>query len=266
MEMNTYTIKIDRFEGPFDLLLFFIERDEIDINDIPIAKITDDFLSYIKQLEELNIDVASEFILVAATLMRIKAKMLLPRKEVDEQGNEIDPRVELAEKLLEYKRYKEVIEQFESLEDIRISRHHRGDAATELKLIANKALVDLELESLSLYKLLITFQKVMQRFEVNSNKPVHQILQYKYTIESQQGYISSKLSKKAKVDFHELFEDCENRIHALVTFLALLEMLNLQQIAIIQGEGINNFWITEVEEVETEDGNIEEVKHLQEEE
>ena len=99
----TYTIKIPQFEGPFDLLLFFIERDELDINDIPIAIITDEFLSYIKMMESLNIDLASEFILVAATLMRIKAKMLIPRKPVDEEGNEIDPREELVLRLMEYK-------------------------------------------------------------------------------------------------------------------------------------------------------------------
>ena len=85
--MQGYTIKIQQFEGPFDLLLFFIERDELDVNNIPISKITEDFLNYIKELEKLNIDIASEFILVAATLMRIKAKLLIPRKEVDEEGN-----------------------------------------------------------------------------------------------------------------------------------------------------------------------------------
>ena len=92
---QSYKIEIEQFNGPFDLLLFFIERDELDINDIPIAKITDDFLSYIKQMEALNIDLASEFILVAATLCRIKAKMLIPRKRVNEEGEEIDPRDEL---------------------------------------------------------------------------------------------------------------------------------------------------------------------------
>lgn len=241
--MQTYTIKTERFEGPFDLLLFFIERDELDINDIPIAQITDDFLSYIKELETLNIDVASEFILVAATLMRIKAKMLIPRKELDELGNEIDPREELAQRLLEYKRFKEVVDDFASLEDIRLSRHHRGDAATELKMIAGKALVDLELESLSLYKLLLTFQKIMERFEQQQNKPVHTIVKYGYTIETQQHYILDSIRTKERVDFAGLFESAENRIHALVTFLALLELLNLQQVQILQGEGINNFWV-----------------------
>ena len=101
-----FEIKLPQFEGPFDLLLFFIERDEIDIHNIPISEITNDFLTYIHQFNELNIEVASEFILVAATLMRIKAKMLLPRPEIDEQGNEIDPRKDLVERLLLYKQFK----------------------------------------------------------------------------------------------------------------------------------------------------------------
>jgi segregation and condensation protein A len=246
--LQTYTIKIDRFEGPFDLLLFFIERDELDINDIPIAKITDDFLSYIKELENLNIDVASEFILVAATLMRIKAKMLIPRKEIDEQGNEIDPREELAQKLLEYKKFKEVVDQFEQMESVRLTMHSRGDVSTELKIIANKALVDLELESLSLYRLLMTFKRVMERFDAEQNKPIHKIVQYAYTIEDQQIIIRNKISIGKRIDFVELFNEVTNRMQALVTFLALLEMLNLQQIKIIQGEGINNFWVFENDE------------------
>ncbi len=251
--MQSYTIKTERFEGPFDLLLFFIERDELDINDIPIAKITDDFLAYIKQLEQLNIDVASEFMLVAATLMRIKAKMLIPRKELDEQGNEIDPRQEIAQKILEYKRFKEVVEQFEQLEDVRLSRFHRGDTSSELKMIANKALVDLELESLTLYKLMLTFQKIMFKFENQKTQHVHKIVQYKYTIESQSNFINEKIKGRSKVDFSELFEQAENRIHALVTFLALLEMLNLQLVKIIQGEGVNNFWISEPDETPVND-------------
>ncbi len=109
---DTFTIKLPVFEGPFDLLLFFIERDELDIYNIPIAKITDDFLDYLRHLESVNVDLASEFIVVAATLMRIKAKLLLPRKQVDDEGNEIDPRHELVERLLEYKRYKTVLEEF----------------------------------------------------------------------------------------------------------------------------------------------------------
>jgi len=110
--------------------LFFIERDELDINDIPIASIARDFLDYIKQLEKLNIDVASEFIVVAATLMRIKAKMLLPRKEKNELGEEIDPRDDLVRRLVEYKRLKEVLDEFREMEEsqrIRISKFVQTD-------------------------------------------------------------------------------------------------------------------------------------------
>src|SRR5476649_105222 len=107
--MNTeiYKIKLPQFEGPFDLLLFFIERDELDIYNIAITKLIQDFLAYIHTQEKLNIELSSEFIVFVSTLMRIKAKMLLPRKELDEQGNEIDPRQEIIDQLLEYKRYKE---------------------------------------------------------------------------------------------------------------------------------------------------------------
>lgn len=187
--MQSYTIRIQQFEGPFDLLLFFIERDELDIDDIPIATITNDFLLYIKELETLNIDVASEFILVAATLMRIKAKMLLPRKEVDELGNEIDPREELTLRLLEYKRYKEIIEEMRGKEEARSLIHERGNTGAELKKIAEKALIDVELESLTLYKLLNTFQRLLTTYEDQGKRTIHTIVRYNYTIEEQRTYI-----------------------------------------------------------------------------
>jgi segregation and condensation protein A len=248
--MDNYTIKIQQFEGPFDLLLFFIERDELEIHDIPISQITNDFLLYIKQLERLNIDVASEFILVAATLMRIKAKMLIPRKELDVEGNEIDPRAELAQKLLEYKQYKEILDEMGELEDKRFFKHDRGNTATELKQIAEKALVDVELESLTLFKLLQTFQQVMRRYEEDINKPKHEIVRFEYTIEAQQAYIFTYIKVGKKTRFEDVFLGLENRIHAIVTFIAFLELLNLEQISIIQGEGTNNFWVVPVSEKE----------------
>jgi segregation and condensation protein A len=135
----SYEIKLPLFEGPFDLLLFFIERDELNIHDIPIARITDDFLA-------LNMDLASEFILVAATLMRIKAKLLFPRPQVDEKGNEIDPRKELVQHLLEYKKYKSVVEQLSALEENRASQEVRGNVVAELRTIASRSNVDAELD------------------------------------------------------------------------------------------------------------------------
>ncbi|MBK8621555.1 MAG: segregation/condensation protein A [Saprospiraceae bacterium] len=250
--MEIYQIKLPQFEGPFDLLLFFIERDELDIHDIPIASITNDFLEYIRHLEKLNIDIASEFILVAATLMRIKAKMLIPRKEVDEQGNEIDPRQELVQKLLEYKKFKEVLQDLSNMEDFRNERFLRANVQYELKELAEKALVDIELESLSLYKLFQTFQKVLQRFDDESNRPVPKIINYAYNIDEQQSFLLSMLYANGKVKFENIFLTLENRMHAVVTFLALLELLNTQKVKINQGDGANNFWVSIQEEVISE--------------
>src|SRR5579863_3599420 len=134
---DTYEIKLPQFEGPFDLLLFFIERDELDIYDIPIFKITGDFLVYIHQMDALNIELASEFILVAATLMRIKAKMLLPRKDIDPAtGEEIDPRDELVRRLIEYKKFKEATGAMRKLEEDRQNINKRGNALSENREIA----------------------------------------------------------------------------------------------------------------------------------
>jgi segregation and condensation protein A len=227
------------------LLLFFIEKDELDINDIPISQITEDFLSYIKEMEILNIDLASEFIVVAATLCRIKAKMLLPRKELDEEGNEIDPREELVSRLLEYKKYKSILDEMQKLEEERGQKFPRGNLGQELKSIATKSLVDAEMESLTLFKLLKTFQKVMERFESMSEKPVPKILNFKYDIENQSPIILDILEKNKgeKTGFEKLFNHCENRIHAIVTFLTILELINLEKIFILPGLGVNNFFI-----------------------
>lgn len=251
--MEGYKIKIQQFEGPFDLLLFFIERDELDIHDIDVSQITDDFLAYIKQLEELNIDVASEFILVAATLMKIKAKMLIPRKELDEDGNEIDPRDELVQKLLEYQRYKDIIDNLKGLELERSLKHNRGFAKAELNHLATKALVDIELESLSLSKLFKAFESVMSRYESRIERVVHQIIKYPYTLKSQRKKIFKALELKPRSSFGELFEPLENRIEAIVTFLALLELLTAQKVMMSQGLGVNNFWIEKGESFNSEE-------------
>src|SRR6201996_9024579 len=120
MSNPTYQIKLPQFEGPFDLLLFFIERDELDIYNIPITRIINDFLTYVHDQEKLNIELGSEFILFISTLMRIKAKMLLPRKEIGADGTEIDPRQELIDKILEYKKFKEAAAKMADMEAMRM--------------------------------------------------------------------------------------------------------------------------------------------------
>lgn len=249
---QNFEIKLPLFEGPFDLLLFFIERDELDIYDIPIAKITDDFLAYVHQMEYLNIEVASEFILVAATLMRIKSKMLLPRPQLDEKGNEIDPREELVKHLLEYKKYKSVVETFHKMEETELMKEKRGNIIRELKSLAEVTNVEAELQDVTIFKLMTVFEKVLKRFEAARNKPVHQVVQFPYTIDNQKKYLRDELDKKQRLSFMELVEAFPTRIGLIFNFLAMLEMLAVQQIGIQIGEGYNNFWITKAAEVSGE--------------
>ena len=200
----------------------------------------------------MNIDVASEFIVFAATLMRIKAKMLLPRKEKNELGEDIDPRDELIKKLLEYKRFKEVLDEFRGMEETQSKKQVRGNVSTEIQQIAQKALVDVELESVSLYKLMNVFNRLLSKMNDPKDRVVHKIFDYKYTIEDQSDYIRSQISRGRKLNFEALFTSLHNRVHAIVTFLALLEMLSQQQLSITLGDGPNNFWIQEKEHDEEE--------------
>lgn len=244
VSQENFEVKLPLFEGPFDLLLFFIERDELDIYDIPIATITNDFLSYVHHMETLNIEVASEFILVAATLMRIKSKMLLPRPQLDEQGNEIDPREELVKHLLEYKKYKSVVETFHKMEENELMKEKRGNLIKELKSLAESTNVEAELQDVTVFKLMTVFEKCMKRFEAEKNKPVHQVITYPYTVDGQKKYLVSELAKRNRIAFSELLQLYPTRLGLIFNFLAILEMLALQQISVQIGEGYNNFWVT----------------------
>jgi segregation and condensation protein A len=250
-QTDTYSIKLEQFEGPFDLLLFFIERDEIDIQDIPVFKITEEFLAYIKQLEELNIEMASEFILFASTLIRIKAKMLIPRKELDEQGNEIDPRKELIDKILEYKRFKEASEEMKLMEANRLLAFKRGNAMKELSDIGETMSEGTEIQSVTLFKLFQQYEKVMKRMNDRLAKPQHVVVKYNYTMEGQREHIIECTKKEGKIAFENIFKSCETRIHAIFNFLALLELTQQKYLTLLVGEGRNNFileWNNEREE------------------
>lgn len=240
----SYEIKIPLFEGPFDLLLFFIERDELDIMDIPISEITNDFFEYISDLEKMNIEVASEFIVVAATLMRIKSRMLLPRLSVDEEGNEIDPREELVEHLIEYKKYKSVIDDFSKLEEYRQEKVSRGNLLSELNVIGERAKVETELQDIDLYKLLVVFKNAIDKYNVEQNKPKHEIYNYPYTIPEQKKFIINLLKSKSKVAFSKLIEENPLKILVIYNFLAILELIQDAKIKLSIGNGLNNFWIS----------------------
>jgi segregation and condensation protein A len=249
---TSYQIKLDQFEGPFDLLLFFIEKDELDIYNIPITKIIKDFLAFIHSQEKLNIELSSEFILFVSTLMRIKAKLLLPRKEIDAQGNEIDPRQELVDKILEYKRFKEASAEMVELEAVRMLMIKRGNLQKELNEIGEESGEGTEIQNITMFKLMKAFEKVMQRVHDRQNKPVHTVVRYNYTMEGSREYMLDFVQKEKTVSFEKVFEKCADRIQALFLFLSMLELSQQRFMKLLVGEGRNNFIIEWNENRETE--------------
>ncbi|MCH7401402.1 segregation and condensation protein A [Belliella kenyensis] len=245
----SFEIKLPLFEGPFDLMLFFIERDELDIYDIPISKITNDFLEYIHQLEKMEIEIASEFILFAATLMKIKSKMLIPRPQLNDEGEEVDPREELVRHLLEYKKYKSVIADLATLEENRMSKERRGNIAREIKQLSKIDDVEAEVQDLDLYKLLKVYQRVMSKFASRTDDTKHTVIQYPYTIEQQKDFVLEKVSFRDRVPFTEFIEYKPDKIFVIYTFLAILELLQLSVVTIRIGEGFNNFWVEKTEPI-----------------
>lgn len=256
LQQNQFEIKLPQFEGPFDLLLFFIERDELDIMNIPISQITNDFLEYMHHAEQMNIELAGEFILVASTLMRIKAKMLLPRVEKDEQGNEIDPRADLVNKLLEYKQYKLATEEFRQMETDREKVFERGNLIKELSkiaLYADGTNYNAELNNLTLFKLMMTFEKVMQRFK-KMEEVRHTVIQYPYTLDEERDRVVDLVKHKGKVFFTDMFSHCHTRMHAVFVFLGILDLIQSRLVSLLLSEGFNNFYLChpEVSEVHAE--------------
>ncbi len=242
MESAHYEIKLEQFEGPFDLLLFFIERDELNIHDIPISRITDDFLDYIQQMQSLNIELASEFIFVASTLMRIKAKMLLPRPDLDENENEIDLKQQLVQKLILYKQFKNVCEQLKVFEANREKLHIRGNIPYDIKS-TKRQITEEELASFDLYKLMMVYEKMMYNFTHRVQPVKHTVVKYPYTIEQQKKAISQLIELNKKLDFQQIAKSSENKVQFVYNFLAILEMLQQKLLEIEVGLGFNNFSI-----------------------
>jgi segregation and condensation protein A len=248
VQPSSYQIRLPQFEGPFDLLLFFIERDELDIYNIPITRITQDFLDFLHKSEELNIELSSEFILFISTLMRIKAKMLLPRKELDDQGNEIDPRQELVDKILEYKKFKEASARLAEMEAMRMLMVKRGNLQRELSIVGEESAEGTEIQTITLYKLMKVFEKVMKRMYDRNNKPQHVVYRYNYTMEESRSYMLHRIWEEKSMAFEKVFEVCEDRIHAIFLFLTVLELVQQGYMTILIGEGRNNFIIEQAEQ------------------
>ncbi len=219
---NPLVVSLERFEGPLDLLLFFIRRDEIDIYDIPISRITEEFLAYTHAMQMLSLEQAGEFIVMAAELMRIKAHMLLPKEERPESGEEEeDPRAELVRRLLEYKQYKEVAESLREREgeyrSLGYRQYFKGD-----ERVVEDPTPEEYLSSTTLFHLLKAYKRAVERAPKGEQEMI--IEQISWTVEEQAGYILAELLRKAQVVLAELFES-RGKMWITVTFLALLELI-----------------------------------------
>ncbi len=232
-----YKIKLEQFEGPLDLLLFFIKRDELNIYDIPISKITKEFLDYVNLIKMLDLEVAGDFILMASTLMHIKVRMLLPR-EVDEQGEEIDPRADLIKALLEYKKYKEVAEDLTFFEANQRNINYRGnfdkdevEAPPEYEVL---------LKNISVYDLAKAFKKAIEGVKP---VPVHEIKKINITINEMIDYILERLKQVNELPFLRLVSGMTEKIRIVITFIAILELAKMQLIDVRESTQFNDFVI-----------------------
>ncbi|MCO6473638.1 MAG: segregation/condensation protein A [Melioribacteraceae bacterium] len=230
-----YKIRLQQFEGPLDLLLFFIKRDELDIYDIPISYITKEFISYVALIKQLDLEAAGDFILMASTLMQIKVRMLLPR-ETDDKGEEIDPRADLVKALLEYKRYKEMTEELALMESNQRKRQFRGYYDADEKEAPPE--FDALLKNITLFDLMKAFRKVL---EERPKGNVHQIRKINVSIEQQIDFISEKIEAGKSVKFFELVKDMREKIRIVVTFIALLEMVKMGKLGLRESINFNDF-------------------------
>lgn len=237
-----YRVNLDNFEGPLDLLLFFIKRDEIDIYDIPISYITEEFLGYIKYLEELDIDVAGDFILMASTLMAIKAKLLIPQVTESDVDDilEADPRLALTRQLLEYKRFKEVSKKMRLQEQLANKQYRRGISEAErIDMDENNA--SEALKELSVYHLMDTFKKLIEEAEVKP--PVHKLQKRVTTIAKQSVFIQQRLKEWGKSSFKRLLEEIDDKLVLVTTFLAVLDLAKEGKLWIYVDEDVSAFSI-----------------------
>ncbi|NWF49153.1 MAG: segregation/condensation protein A [Ignavibacteriaceae bacterium] len=232
-----YKIKLEQFEGPLDLLLFFIKRDELNIYDIPISKITKEFLEYVNLIKMLDLETAGDFILMASTLMHIKVRMLLPR-EFDESGEEIDPRADLIKALLEYKKYKEVAEDLTFLESNQQKLRFRGYFSEDEKEKPGE--LEILLKNVSIYDLAKAFKQV-----IDGVKPeiIHQISRPNITIDEQIEYILEMVENEKELLFTKLVLGMTEKLRIIVTFIALLELVKIGRIGIKTTKKSNEFII-----------------------
>lgn len=227
-----YKIKLDIFEGPLDLLLYLIKREELDIYDIPIGRITRQYLDYINTFKMLNIELASEFILMAATLMYIKSRMLLPRQvqPPEEETEEGDPRWDLIRQLIEYKKFKDAAG-FLALREGEQGRWFAANPERPEPPAPENETTGIEV---SIFDLIRAFRKVLRRFEDENAFGI--IRSETYTVEGKMDFLLQALPPGQSASFESLFDSARSREEVIVTFLAILELMKLNQFAVVQSE------------------------------
>jgi segregation and condensation protein A len=228
MEVD-YKVKLEIFEGPLDLLLYLIKRDEIDIYDISIERITRQYLEYLQAFKELNIDVAGEFVVMAANLIYLKSRSLLPvdQQPPEEDAEEDDPRWDLIRQLIEYKKFKEAAAQLHvrELEQERIFVRDGGSSA----VVAD---APLRLREVGIFELIHAFQNVIKR--VDAREDLREIFGERFSVSEKIDMILQRVGQGAAVRFSDLFGEIVSRVEIVVTFLALLELIRLKQVRAIQ--------------------------------
>ena len=235
-----YKVKLETFEGPLDLLLFLIKKNEIDIYDIPIAVVTKQYLEYLEIIQLFDLESASDFILMAATLMRIKAQMLLPKPAYGEEEEDIgDPRQELVHRLLEYKRFKDVAFDLKEKEDKSLQLYPRGS----FKFEENGFEDLLQGADVTLFDLVAAFRTLLSQAKKVS---VHRVSEINVTLEDRIEYLQRILDKKAHVRFVELFDRDDDKIVWVVTFIALLELIKRRVIKAIQNRPFEELLLVRV--------------------
>lgn len=234
--MSMYRVHIEDFEGPLDLLLFFIRRDELDIFNIPIAQIADEYLSYVRVLEKIDLDAVGEFLYMAAMLINIKARMLLPTPELDEEGEPIDPRRELVERLLEYVRFKEASQRLTDLKTERDDVFTRGLAAEDAEIVdaTESTTVDA-----SVFDLIGSLRRILTHVP---DEPVHALEREDYSIEEQQMFIIARLQELGRVGFGPLVSR-RSRAFIITTFLAVLELARQGVVLVLVPEDPTEFYL-----------------------
>lgn len=232
-----YRVKLKNFEGPLDLLLFLIKKNEVDIYDIPIAVITKQYLEYVEIIKLLDLDYAGEFILLAATLIRIKAKMLLPRPAADDDEEMVDPRLELVTRLLEYKRYKDVAFKLADLETRRSFLFNRQ----YFDQLAETQDDDIQLgEDVSLFSLMAVFKQVLDKMP---KETFHEVKDIQISLEEQINYIVKNLETVRQISFYDLISQLRDRLMVVVTFIAMLELIKRGEIVTRQAVPFGEIWI-----------------------